>query len=74
MEDIENGRIEISKSRTTHILACYGFDYSEFEENMKRDTQRDEIISSCCGILNQLSIPQLEMIKQLLLNMEIKNF
>lgn len=70
---IENGRIEISKSRIMHILACYGFDYSEFEENMKRDTQRDKIISKCSKILSCLNNTQLDMIEQLLLNMHIKS-
>ena len=70
---IENGRIEISKSRIMHILACYGFDYSEFEENMKRDTQRDKIISKCNKILSCLNNTQLDMIEQLLLNMHIEN-
>lgn len=69
---IENGRIELSKSRILHILACYGCDYLEFEENMRRDTQRDEIISKCCKILSYLSNGQLDMIEQLLLNMDIK--
>jgi transcriptional regulator with XRE-family HTH domain len=41
---IENGRIEIPLSRIRHIFLSYGLEFRKFEELMKEEVLRDEVI------------------------------
>lgn len=63
---IENGRIELSKNRIEHILKCYGFKYSDFESNLGKEAQRDEIVDSCINKIHLLDDTKLEIVKNLL--------
>ncbi len=66
---IENGRIEIPMERIRHIIASYGHEFSKFEELMKEEVLRDELISFCQQKLISLSEPKLKLVHSMLLNL-----
>ncbi|MEC7277661.1 MAG: helix-turn-helix transcriptional regulator [Bdellovibrionota bacterium] len=66
---IENGRIELSRSRIEHILRSYGYKYSEFEENMSKEELRDSVVDYCLRKINHLDDNKLGVIKSLLNSM-----
>jgi transcriptional regulator with XRE-family HTH domain len=65
---IENGRIEIPLSRIRHIVLSYGFELSKFEELMKEEVLRDEVIEICHEKLIKLSEEKLKLVQSLLGN------
>lgn len=65
---IENGRIEIPTERIRHIVASYGYQISKFEELMKEEVLRDEIIESCTQKLISLSEDKLKLVQSVLAN------
>lgn len=65
---IENGRIEIPLSRIRHIVISYGYEYSKFEELMKEEVLRDEIIESCTQKLLSLPEDKLKLVQSVLAN------
>jgi transcriptional regulator with XRE-family HTH domain len=66
---IENGRIEISMSRIQHIVSSYNFPFSKFEELMKEEFLRDEIIEKCTEKLINLSEDKLKLASSLIQNL-----
>lgn len=69
MGHIENGRIEIPMERIRHIVASYGYQFSKFEELMKEEVLRDEIIESCTQKLISLSEDKLKLVQSVLANL-----
>jgi len=63
---IENGRIELSKERITHIVKCYGYEEKDFEDNLNKSELRDEIIDFCVGKIEQLSDEKLILVQGIL--------
>lgn len=66
---IENGRIEIPLSRIRHIVTSYGYDFSKFEELMKEEVLRDEIVDFCHQKIIELSEAKLKLVHSMLLNL-----
>jgi transcriptional regulator with XRE-family HTH domain len=66
---IENGRIEIPLSRIRHIVLSYGFEFKKFEELMREEFLRDEVIESCNERMLKLSEDKLKLVQSLLGNM-----
>lgn len=65
---IENGRIELSRSRIEHILRCYGYEYSEFRENMSKEELRDVIVDKVMVKLYELDGDNLSLVNKLISN------
>ena len=65
---IENGRIEIPMERIRHIVTSYGYQFSKFEELMKEEVLRDEIVESCTQKLISLSEDKLKLVQSVLAN------
>jgi transcriptional regulator with XRE-family HTH domain len=65
---IENGRIEIPLSRIRHIVSSYGYEFSKFEQLMKEEVLRDEIIEFCTQKLLSLSEDKLKLVQSVLAN------
>lgn len=63
---IENGRIELSKERIDHISMCYGFTYSDFENQLGVVNLREETIDYCSRNLKSLSDEKLNLIKTMI--------
>jgi transcriptional regulator with XRE-family HTH domain len=63
---IENGRIELTKERVAHILECYGVTSFEFEECLKKETQRDELVDRCVEKIQSLGDEKLNFLKEML--------
>ena len=63
---IENGRIELSRSRIDHILKAYSISYSQFEGCLNKTQLRDEIIEECVQKIESLEDKKLELVKNLL--------
>jgi transcriptional regulator with XRE-family HTH domain len=66
---IENGRIEIPLSRIRHIVSCYGIEFEKFEELMKEEVLRDEIIEACQDKLLRLPEAKLKLVQSVLANL-----
>ena len=66
---IENGRIEIPLDRIRHIVSSYGFQFSFFEELMKEEFLRDEIIKTCYDKLLILPEQKLKLVQSMLENL-----
>lgn len=69
---IENGRIELSRSRIEHIIKCYGYSYDLFCVNLNKTDLRDDVIDSCLKIIEKLDDQQLNIFKELLKNFKIE--
>jgi len=65
---IENGRIELTRSRIEHILRSYGYEYSEFEENMSKEELRDVIVDKVMVKLYELDSDNLSLVNKLINN------
>ena len=65
---IENGRIEIPLSRIRHIVLSYGFEFKKFEELMRKEFLRDEVIESCNERMLKLSEDKLKLVQSILGN------
>lgn len=63
---IENGRIELTRERVTHILDCYGVTYLEFEHCLKKETQRDELVDQCVEKIHGIDDEKLNLLKRIL--------
>ena len=63
---IENGRIELNRERIEHIISCYGYKYSDFEQNLAKEELRDEVIDSCINRIQALDDTKLDIVKNLL--------
>jgi transcriptional regulator with XRE-family HTH domain len=63
---IENGRIEIPKSRICHIVKSYGFTMKDFEYHMKADVFVTEIQDDCISIIKALGEDKLKVVFPLL--------
>lgn len=66
---IENGRIEIPQDRIRHIVLSYGFPYSKFEELMKEEVLRDEILELCFEKMRILPEDKLKLVQSVLANL-----
>jgi transcriptional regulator with XRE-family HTH domain len=66
---IENGRIEIHIDRIKHIIASYGFHFSKFEELMREETLRDELIDFCYQKILNLPETKLKLVHSMLINL-----
>lgn len=66
---IENGRIELDTDRIKHIVASYGFETTKFEELMKEEVLRDEIIEFCQEKIRSLPEAKLKLIQTMLVNL-----
>ena len=66
---IENGRIELDRERIAHIVNSYGVEMERFNEALKMDEQRDELIELCVQKIKELSGNKLELVKGLLATM-----
>lgn len=66
---IENGRIELEAERIKHIVESYGFYMNKFEELMKEEVLRDEIIQFCNEKIISLSEAKLKLIQSMLSNL-----
>ncbi|MBL7664840.1 MAG: helix-turn-helix transcriptional regulator [Bacteriovoracaceae bacterium] len=65
---IENGRIEVSKRRIEHIVKSYGFKMKEFDDYMKSNVLRTDVIEECYLLLQKLSNEKLKTFRSLLEN------
>lgn len=65
---IENGRIELPKSRIRHIVLSYGLEMNQFYILMKEEILRDELLQSCFEKMNQLTEDKLKLVNSLLLS------
>jgi transcriptional regulator with XRE-family HTH domain len=63
---IENGRIEIPKSRICHIVKSYGFIMKDFEYHMKAGIFVTEIQDDCISIIKALGEDKLKAVYPLL--------
>ena len=63
---IENGRIELDKNRIKHIVESYGYLYSDFENNLKKEELRDTVMDYCIEKIGKLDDSKLEIVKNLL--------
>lgn len=63
---IENGRIELDRERINHIVEAYGYNYSDFVENMGKAQLRDDVVDQCLEIIKKLDDSKLEIVKNLL--------
>lgn len=66
---IENGRIEIRTDRIRHIVTSYGALYAKFEELMKEETLRDELVEFCHKRIINLPEAKLKLVHTMLLNL-----
>lgn len=66
---IENGRIEIPQDRIRHIIHSYGFQFSKFEELMKEEVLRDDILKACYEKISQLTEDKLKLVQSVLANL-----
>lgn len=66
---IENGRIEIPQDRIRHIVSSYGFHFSKFEEFMKEEVLRDEILEVCFEKMRILPEDKLKLVQSVLANL-----
>lgn len=66
---IENGRIEIPQSRIRHIVSSYNYPFSKFEELMKEEFLRDELIEKCIEKLMNLNEEKLKLASGLIHNL-----
>lgn len=63
---IENGRMEIPHERIRHILSCYGFTIEEFQNLMKEEIFREDVLSECHEKLGLLSEDKLKILHAML--------
>ncbi|WP_158536852.1 MULTISPECIES: helix-turn-helix transcriptional regulator [Halobacteriovorax] len=63
---IENGRVEIPKSRIQHILEAYGFTMDDFDYHMKSEVFVTEIQDDCISIIRSLGEDKLKAVYPLL--------
>jgi transcriptional regulator with XRE-family HTH domain len=63
---IENGRIELSPERISHIVESYGFTIKNFEHHMKSDSLITDIQDDCISIIKNLSEEKLKAVYPLL--------
>lgn len=63
---IENGRVEIPKSRIQHILESYGSSMEEFNHHMNSDVLVTEIQDDCISIIKSLGEEKLKAVYPLL--------
>lgn len=66
---IENGRIEIPGDRIRHIVSSYGYQFVKFEELMKEEVLRDEILTSCYEKMALLNEAKLKLVQSMLENL-----
>jgi transcriptional regulator with XRE-family HTH domain len=66
---IENGRIELDQDRIQHIVESYDVSMSKFEELMKEEVLRDEIIKFCNEKIISLPEVKLKLIQTMLVNL-----
>lgn len=67
---IENGRIELTRSRIEHILSCYELQYKDFEEAVKSPMQRDQLEDFCIKSLQTLETHKMALVKGILESFE----
>lgn len=65
---IENGRIEIPRPRIEHIVTRYGFKMDKFDELMKHEVLRDDVIEDCISKIESLDEQKLKAVQSLLAN------
>ncbi len=58
--NLENGRINLTEKRITHILKCLGYSKESFDELLNAEVLRDEILDECAGYLENLEDTKLE--------------
>ncbi len=63
---IENGRIELPKSRIFHIVNSYGFTMEEFDYHMKSDVFVTDMQDECIKIIKALGEEKLKAVYPLL--------
>ncbi len=68
IDHVENGRVDLTEDKITHILKSYGCSRSFFEELFEAPILRDEIVTDCLKILTQLENDKLKAVKALLDN------
>lgn len=66
---IENGRMQLSLERITHIVESYGHPMSEFNRLMKEELLRDEVLAACYSKMMGLPEEKLKLIQSLLATM-----
>ena len=65
---IENGRIEIPKSRLVHIVEAYGFSVRDFEHHCKSERLITNIQEECINIVKNMDRDKLKAVYGLLKN------
>lgn len=65
---IENGRVELSRERISHIVESYGFTIEDFDFYMKAEVLVTEIQDECISIIKGLCEKNLKAVHPLLLN------
>lgn len=68
IDHLENGRVEITEDKITHILRSYGCTRSLYEELFEAPILRDEVVGDCVEILTKLDNDKLRAVKALLDN------
>jgi transcriptional regulator with XRE-family HTH domain len=66
---IENGRIELPRDRVEHIVQCLGFSLLDFDELMKAETLRDELMDECAKLMEDLSDQKLSSIRTIIISL-----
>lgn len=63
---IENGRMEIPNERIKHIVGCYGFTIEDFQNLMKEEVLREDVLTECQEILLRLGEDKLKLMHSML--------
>ena len=66
---IENGRIELYSDRIKHIVTSYGAPYAKFEELMKEEMLRDDLVEFCHQKIINLPETKLKLVHSMLENL-----
>ena len=65
---IENGRVELHRTKIAHIVNSYGFTTEDFERHMKSEVLVTDIQDECISIIKGLCEKNLKAVHPLLLN------
>ena len=68
---IENGRVELSMERISHIVESYGFTMEDFDFHMNAEILVTEVQDECISIIRGLSEKNLKAVYPLLLNFKL---
>ena len=68
IDHLENGRIELTDQKLEHVVKSYGYTMSDFNFMDSQKIIRDEVVSECQLIIDQLDNEKLQAVQALLQN------